>query len=70
MQYRAGQVENGPQIGLAGLFGTAADGAEQGRFFGQRQTVFDALAGGGQFGANAAGNELTAMYFNQCGNLG
>jgi hypothetical protein len=69
VQDGAGQVEHGTQIGPASLVGTAADGGEQRRFIGQRQAVLEALAGGGQFGADAAGDQLPAVRFDQFRNL-
>jgi hypothetical protein len=56
VQHRAGQVEDWAQIGSPGLFGAAVNGGEQGCFVGQGQAVFQAFTGGGQFGANAAGD--------------
>ena len=53
MQNRAGQIEDGAQIGPAGLVGAATDGGEQARLVGQRQPMLEALAGGGQFGGFA-----------------
>ena len=35
----------------------------------QRQAVLQSLAGGGQLGADAAGDQLPAMDFDQFGNL-
>jgi len=69
VQDGAGQVEYRPQIGAAGFVGPAANGGEQGAFVGQRQAVPEALAGGGQFGADAAGDRLAAVAVDGVGQL-
>ena len=69
VQDGAGQIEDGAQIGPAGFVGTATNGRQQACFVGERQTVLQTFAGGGQFGTDATGDQLAAVRFDQFGNL-
>ena len=69
MQHGAGQVEDRAQVGARRGVGAAADGGKQRGFIGQRQAMLDALAGSGQFGTDAAGDQLAAVGFDQGGEL-
>ncbi len=69
VQHGAGQVEDRAQVGARRGVGAAADGGKQRGFIGQRQAMLDALAGSGQFGTDAAGDQLAAVGFDQGGEL-
>ena len=69
MQHGSRQVEDRAQPRPRGVGRATPDGGEQVRLVGRRQAAEQALAGGGQLGADAGGDRLPAECGDAAGQL-